>query len=147
LINIFPLTKEYIPLCAELDKECFSEPWSEGQFLESLENEYSLFLVAELYGIFAGFISVYIIFDEGQILNIAVSPIYRGKEIGKALILEAEKLSKEKNVKKLTLELRESNFSAKALYDKCGYTVDGIRKGFYDKPKENAILMTKEVLK
>lgn len=146
MINIFPLTKEYIPFCVDLDKECFSEPWSEGQFLESLENEFSLFLVAEWDGNFAGFISVYIIFEEAQILNIAVSPVFRGKEIGKALILEAEKLAKEKNVKKLTLELRETNFSAKALYDKCGFTIDGMRKNFYSHPIENAILMSKEVL-
>lgn len=144
MINIIPLEKNYIDNCVLLEKQCFSLPWTKEQFLESLENSFSIFLMATIKTQFAGYIGLYLIADEAQILNLAVKEQFRKKGIGEALIKKAEKNAKQKGANKLFLEVRVSNKNAINLYEKCGFSKDGIRKNFYENPSEDALLMCKD---
>ncbi len=145
MISIFPLDQNYIDECALLEKECFSLPWSKEQFIESLENSFSIFLMATVEEQFAGYIGLYLIVDQAQILNLAVKQNFRNKGIAKALILKAFETAKEKGANKLFLEVRLSNINAINLYEKCGYSKDGTRKNFYENPTEDALLMSKYI--
>ena len=83
--------------------------------------------------------------DEGYIGNVAVRPAYRRRGIADALLQGLEKLGRERELSFLTLEVRAGNAPAIALYEKNGYARVGRRPGYYDHPKEDAILMTYDI--
>lgn len=127
---------------AKIEKECFSLPWSETAITDAVANG-TLFLIAEKGLEFAGYISLNIALDEGYINNIAVAPEFRRQGIAEKLLSVLKKKAEKKNLAFLSLEVRESNSAAIKLYEKCGYENMGVRKNFYENPKENAIIMTK----
>ena len=86
---------------------------------------------------------MWIVFHEGDITNVAVHPDYRKQGVGNLLIDNLITLCKENNINSLTLEVRESNIPAQSLYKKHGFKEEGVRKNFYNNPKENAIIMWK----
>lgn len=131
-----------IPRVAELDKNSLFESWSEKIYEESLKNKSYNILVAKLGNKTVGFISMYCAVDEGYICNIAVEKSHRKQGIGTSLISEIITYSQNKNLKFLTLEVRESNIEAIKFYEKLGFEKFGIRKNFYLNPNENAIIMT-----
>lgn len=129
-------------VCA-IEKENFSLPWSEQSFLESMKKEYTIFLTALCEGQVAGYLGCYCIAGEGEITNVAVADAYRRKGIGGMLL---EKLYEEGaglDTREFFLEVRESNEAAIALYSRQGFIKEGIRKNFYEKPVENAVIMWK----
>jgi ribosomal-protein-alanine N-acetyltransferase len=137
----------FIKEIAELEKACFSEPWSENAVKEFLEFENNRFLVAknEKEGTFAGYIGFSVVLDEVHIANVAVKKEYRRKGVADMLLESLEKTAGEKNCKVLMLEVRKSNTPAIKLYEKHGYIKSGERKGFYTNPKEDAVLMNYEI--
>lgn len=145
-ISIRKMTFEDIADVAIIEKKCFSMPWSEKSFEDSLKQSYSHFFVAEYDNIIAGYMGVYCVVDEADITNVAVLPEYRRKGIAKKLILHIENMAKDIHVKQINLEVRESNRQAINLYEQMGFKNIGIRKSFYEKPVENAAIMTYEVL-
>lgn len=130
-----------ISVVAMLEKEAFSEPWSEKSFEDSLKLDYSLFLVAEEEGEIAGYAGMYLIQHEGNVTNIAVFQKWKRRGIGTMLVQEMLSEIKKRGVTAATLEVRESNIGAIALYEKAGFQSVGIRKNFYDNPKEDAVIM------
>ena len=90
-----------------------------------------------------GYAGMQVVLDEAEITNIAVDAPYRKRGIAGKLLESLEIICRKKNVKYLHLEVRESNTAARSLYGKMGFEIDGIRKSFYQKPTENAVLMTK----
>lgn len=133
----------------EIEKECFALPWSYKSFEESLSKPYAVFLVAEVkredsdeYEI-AGYVGVYHIGDECDITNVAVSQLYRRRGIAGLLLKGVEEYGLTHNVNAITLEVRESNTKAISLYEKMQFKNIGIRKNFYEKPVENAIIMVR----
>ncbi len=141
-IGILNMTAEHIPGIAMLEKECFSEPWSENALSEELSNENSHFLVA-LADDVAGYIGVQEICGEAYITNIAVFPEYRKCGIGRMLLNSATEGAKSRNCEFITLEVRESNIPAIALYESEGFERAGVRKNFYSSPVENGVIYTK----
>ena len=141
------MIREFIPSdekgIAELERECFSSPWSENAILESASADTSFFVFAENESIL-GYAGLQIVLDEGYVTNIAVTKTARGKGIGKALVEALVNLSKNKNLAFISLEVRESNLPAISLYKKFGFEDKGKRKAFYSNPTEDAIIMTKE---
>lgn len=133
---------EHIPQIAQLEKECFSEPWSENALSEELANENSHFLVAVSDGV-AGYIGVQEICGEAYITNVAVFDKYRKLGIGRALLRAACDGAKSRGCEFITLEVRESNLAAISLYDSEGFKIAGIRKNFYSSPTENGVIYTK----
>ena len=129
----------------EIERLCFSDPWSPQSFLGEIANPNGVFLVACLGAEVLGFVLMWHIVNEGHILNIAVKPEYRRRGVADALIngLEAAAIAKE--IIALTLEVRLSNISARKLYEKHGFLDGGLRKNYYSNPTEDAIIMWKNL--
>lgn len=140
--EIVEMKPEHISETARLEIVCFSSPWSEKSLSEELENENSHFLVAVSDGVL-GYIGVQEICGEAYITNVAVFGEYRNCGIGRALLKSACNGAKTRNCEFITLEVRESNFAAIALYESEGFEKAGIRKNFYSDPTENGIIYTK----
>jgi len=125
-----------------IENACFSLPWTHGQLEKQMSADNCIFLAAADYdGAVMGYIGMMFVLDEGYISNVAVSPDYRRRGIADALISALIERAKE-TLSFVTLEVRESNNPAINLYAKHGFEVVGNRKSYYDKPKENALLMT-----
>lgn len=127
---------------AAIEKECFSSPWSEKAITDAYENG-TKFWIAEKGLNFAGYISLNTAADEGYINNIAVAKEFRRKGVAEKLLSVLAKKAERAELSFLSLEVRESNTAAIKLYEKCGYKNMGVRKNFYENPRENAIIMTK----
>ena len=136
------MSAEHIPQIAQLEKECFSEPWSENALSEELSNENSHFLVAVSDDV-AGYIGVQEICGEAYITNVAVFGKYRKYGIGRALLKAACDGAKSRSCEFITLEVRESNIPAITLYESEGFEKAGVRKNFYSAPTENGVIYTK----
>lgn len=141
-IEIKKITKEMLPELALLERECFAEPWSEKS-LGLLMGERGVGFAAFLGGRLAAYVGMLTVLDEGQITNVATYPEFRRRGIAKMLMSALEDYSKLVGITFLSLEVRESNAAARALYSSCGWLESGVRKGFYRFPAENAVIMTK----
>ena len=139
-MNIVVMQERHLAALAEIERACFHAPWSETMLREELGK--GIFLVAEQDGRTAGYVGCQTVLDEGYITNVAVSPNFRRQGIAKALITELIEQAKAKRLAFVTLEVRESNAAARALYAGAGFQPVGIRKNFYSNPTENAVLMT-----
>ncbi len=140
---IEPMKAEHISGIAEIESRCFSMPWTEKSLSDELDNENAHFISAIFNGKVIGYVGVIEICGEADITNVAVLPEYRRCGIGEMLMKESENGAVARNCESITLEVRVSNTAAISLYNKSGYKQAGIRKGFYEKPKEDALLMTK----
>ena len=138
-MKITKMTEKHAASLAELDKICFSVPWSENSFREETENPLAKYYVAEEDGKLIGYLGVWCVQDEGQITNIAVLPEYRRKGIASRLL--EHMMNECEGLCRLVLEVRERNSGALALYEKYGFQKVGMRKNFYHSPTENAIIM------
>ena len=143
-MKIIPMNESHVAQIAALEKQCFSDPWSENSVASELENPLSLWLIAEEDGAVCGYVGSQTVLDETDMMNIAVHPDCRRKGIAAALITELVSRLKARGSRVLRLEVRESNFSAIALYEALGFTQLGLRKNYYRNPKENALILGKE---
>lgn len=126
-----------------LEKLSFSMPWSEGMIMGELINPLSNYIAAVDYeGRLLGYAGLQCVLDEGYIANIAVFPEWRRQGIADALINELIGYGKNNELSFLTLEVRVSNMAAISLYRKHGFSIEGRRKRYYDKPEEDAYIMT-----
>lgn len=139
MMHIDKLKKEYVKDVFEIEKACFSNPWSKEDIEAQIDCPTSHFLVALVNGKVAGYMGLQIFSGEGYVTNVAVLPQYRGQGIAKALISKQF----ENEMDFITLEVRESNTPAISLYEKTGFEKIGIRPNFYSNPTENAVIMTK----
>lgn len=130
-----------VPAVAELEAQIFSQPWSAQGFWDALALPDTVFLVAEEEHRILGYIGMYLSIDEGEITKVAVAPDARRQGVGQELLLQIKREAKQRAVGRLVLEVRTSNEGAIALYEKNGFSVAGVRKGFYEHPKEDAYIM------
>lgn len=137
------MTGSHIEPLAQIEKECFSTPWSEQGLRDELSNPNARFFVAVCDGGVAGYIGAHNIVGEVYITNVAVSSAFRKKGIAEALVKHLINVSKSELAELVTLEVRESNEIAQHLYLKTGFKAVGNRKAFYENPREDAVLMTK----
>lgn len=141
--NISQMTQADIEGVSELEKECFSKPWSYDAVKAELENESAHFFIYKKGGQVCGYIGMHIVLDECYIANVAVGKSYRRSGIGQALVQKAISEAQKNNCSFISLEVRKSNSAAITLYEKCGFSAAGERKNFYSEPTENALIMTK----
>lgn len=136
-------TAEDVDRMTELDKICFTVPWSKAEFeKEMTSNPLALYMVAESEQEIIGYAGVWLIVDEGHITNVAVHPMFRERGIASRLIESLLSRSKEKaGTKNFTLEVRVSNVAAIELYKGFGFKEIGLRKGYYSDNKEDAAIM------
>ena len=137
-IEIRRIDAESAKSAAELEKLCFSEPWSEKSILE--EAERGFFIAAYVGGAFAGYAGMTVVLDERDVCNIATMPQFRGRGVGMALTRALIESARQTGASVVMLEVRKSNSVAIALYEKAGFTLVGERKNFYACPREDALL-------
>lgn len=142
---IRPMQESDLDAVAVIEAACIKQPWSRKSFAESLEKEYSLFLVAEEEEKVCGYIGLYLTYEDAEITGIAVLSEKRRGGRGKALLQQAISYAEKKGARRILLEVRNSNVSAQAFYKKMGFEEIGIRPNFYDFPKEDAILMQLQI--
>ena len=128
-----------------IERLSFSTPWSEASFQSEIYNRCSILKVAELNGIIAGYICARHIADECHLLNMAVRPGYRRHGIATILLKDAIEDLRESGCRFLFLEVRESNYRARRLYEKFGFKTIGLRKNYYVYPDDNAVIMMREI--
>lgn len=132
---------------AELEKLCFSDPWSADSIASELVNPLSYWLVAEINGQVAGYAGSQSVLDAADVMNIAVSPNYRRQGVAKALVNELTHHLSQKGVIALLLEVRVSNAPAITLYEKMGFEQVGRRPNYYRNPREDALILRKGLSK
>ena len=145
-VNIVPMTADHLEELERLEKICFSRPWSRKMLAEELENECAAFLVAEdpITKEVVGYAGLLVMADEGYITNVAVFPEYRRRGVAGQIIAVFDNFARGNRLAFLTLEVRPSNAAAIALYRSFGFEEVGRRKNYYDLPKEDALILTKE---
>ena len=131
---------------AYIEKNNFSEPWPESEFSKTLQDDKYIYIVAADGERIAGYAGCFVVLENADITNIAVDEEYRRQGIGDRLIELLSLKAADKGAESLFLEVRESNEPAKSLYEKNGFAKVGMRRNFYRKPDENAILMEKKLI-
>ena len=131
---------------AELEKLCFSDPWSENSIASEVENPLSYWLVAEVDGVVAGYVGSQTVLDASDMMNLAVSPDYRRRGIGQALVNALVEHLQQNKVIALLLEVRVSNEPAIAIYESLGFEQVGRRPKYYHNPREDALILRKELI-
>lgn len=129
-----------------IEKASFSIPWSMESLRHELDEGHGAhYIVAVCGSEVLGYAGFWQVFDEGHIMNVAVRPDRRREGIAERMMLEMDALCRKLGVLYQTLEVRVSNEAARNLYHKLGFVSAGIRPGYYDKPKEDADILWKEV--
>lgn len=131
---------------AEIERLCFSEPWSEKS-LELLLKGDNLGVVATEDGRVAAYVGFISIAPEGEITNVATHPDFRRRGIARELLDFLKLRAAERGIESVYLEVRRSNDAARTLYEEQGFLVIGERKGFYKNPKEDAVLMSLSLIR
>lgn len=144
------MTLEDLDQVMQIEEISFSLPWSRGMFLTELrDNPFSTLLIAKVpppgggnkQSRLVGYCCFWVIFSEVHIMNLAIHLEWRRKGIASRLVEEILSLSRDQGVKKVHLEVRQSNDFARRLYRKFGFQVIAVRPNYYSKPREDAVLM------
>jgi [ribosomal protein S18]-alanine N-acetyltransferase len=126
----------------QVEKRSFTAPWSRQAFMtELIDNHLANYVVAEYNGRVIGYAGVWMIIDEGHVTNIAVDPDFRGKHMGEKLLQTLMSVCIAHGGRKMTLEVRVTNYIAQKLYEKYGFERVGVRKGYYTDNREDALIM------
>ena len=140
------MNKDDIDQIVEIEKKCFSLPWSREAFINELKNELAYYQCAEFGGIIVGYMGMWKVIDECHITNVAVLPEYRKNKIASMLIEKMVNICKCSEIVNMTLEVRESNIAAINLYKKFGFFSVGKRPKYYQIPTEDAVIMWKKIV-
>jgi ribosomal-protein-alanine N-acetyltransferase len=138
------MNEAHVAQIAQLEKRCFSDPWSENSIRSELTGRLSLWVVALDGDTVAGYIGSQSVLGESDMMNVAVAPEYRRRGIAQALILELIRRLSQQGNRSLMLEVRASNIPAITLYHKLGFAQVGRRPNYYRNPKEDALILRKE---
>ena len=136
------VTEEDIKYIGELEAKTFTDAWTEQSVRDTFVQKQAFITVADDDGKLVGYCIIYYVMDEAEIARIAISEDVRRKGLGKGLLDYTCKCCREKQIERLMLDVRESNEGAIAFYKNYGFETDGMRKHFYDMPKEDAVLMS-----
>ena len=143
-ITIQPLaTADDLDAVLAIESRSFTNPWTREMYLSELANAgvAFLFLARDGAGDIVGFCSFWRIVDELHINNLAVDPAHRRRGIGSALIAQVLAQARDASASRVILEVRRSNLEARRLYERCGFTVAGVRRNYYTKPDEDALVL------
>ena len=144
-VKIVPMAAEHLDRLEQLERMCFSRPWSKKMLAEELDNQCAAFLVAvepETEKA-VGYAGLLVVADAGYITNVAVDPSSRRQGVAAQLLQVFDNFAKGNHLAFLTLEVRPSNAAAIALYEGFGFREVGRRRNYYDLPKEDALILTK----
>ena len=142
-VQIVKMSADDVDRVVEIEQECFSMPWTKQGFLEALKQKKSFYYVAKIGTQIVGHCGAYGVCGEGDINQVAVINAYRRQGIARRLVSTMIEEMEKEGFLEITLEVRAGNNSAIALYESLGFVQEGIRKIFYEKPTEDAIIMWK----
>lgn len=137
------MTEADLEQVAELEKICFSDPWSYRILESGIYSPYDVYFVLEENGRILGYGNLRVLAGEGEVQRIAVLPTWRGLGLGRKLMGAMIDSAREKKVDAITLEVRAGNMAARKLYESYGFAAEAVRKGYYRNPGEDAIIMWK----
>ena len=141
-INIRSMSEPDLDAVLAIEQVSFPSPWNREHFIQEIHSPLAFPFVADLAGTIAGYVCLMSLFEEAQIMNIAVAVQQRGMGVGRLLLERAVVVAREKGAERLVLEVRESNLAAIRLYERLGFAQFSVRKGYYE-GKEDALLMEK----
>lgn len=139
------MTETDIDAIARLEADTFSDAWTVKGITETFQGNQNMITVAEEEGRVIGYCILYYVLDEGEIARIAVEKEMRKKGVGDGLLEDTISCCEKMGLTRILLDVRESNEHARRFYEKHGFLTDGIRKGFYENPREDAVLMSREI--
>lgn len=134
--------EELLPRIQRIEQASFSLPWTEAMLRIQLDRNSHIFLTAQAGGRIVGYIGLMYVLDEGYISNVATDPSCRRQGIADALIGRLCAICGELRLSFVSLEVRAGNAPAIALYQKHGFAPVGLRKNYYERPREDAVIMT-----
>lgn len=143
-MTVLEMNASHVAQVAELEKKCFSDPWSEKSVAGELNNKLAYWLVAVEGDFVAGYVGSQTVMGETDMMNIAVHPDYRRRGVAEALVNKLVDELKVRESRCLTLEVRASNVPAYKLYEKLGFQQIGRRPKYYRNPREDALILRKE---
>jgi len=137
-----PMRLSDIEEICRIEEEAFPTPWTSGAFYNELtNNQFAKYIVMEVDGDIAGYGGMWIIREEAHVTNIAVRAEYRGRKLGERLVRELQRTAVLLGARRMTLEVRVSNYIARRLYEKLGFYSVGLRRGYYTDNGEDAVIM------
>ena len=139
------MAERHLDGVAALERACFADPWSRASIASELENEWSLWLVAEDGGTVVGYVGSQLVPPEADMMNLAVDAAWRRQGVAQQLLHTLFSALRERGITSLALEVRDSNTSAQALYEKNGFVLAGRRQKYYVNPTEDARILRKEL--
>lgn len=142
MYQIIPMEPRHSHAVHTIETLCFSQPWSEAALLSELDNPLACFLLIEQEGTTAAYGGMHCVAEEAYVANIAVHPDYRGRGLGKAITTALIEEAAKRGMSTISLEVRQSNGTAIGLYNSLGFALIGKRPGFYEHPREDALIMT-----
>jgi len=145
MAEIRRISENDIEIIASLEAEIFPDPWSVKSIRETHENQSACIFGAYKEEVLIGYVIFYYVLDEGEIARIAVSPSCRRQGVAEQIFAGLLGFCAEKSIERILLDVRISNEPAIAFYRKSGFAEDGVRKNFYNNPKEHALLMSVDV--
>lgn len=140
-LTIEPMTLADVESVVEIDRQCFSSPWSEYAYANELQNPSACYVVAKCSRQIVGFAGMWLIDGEAHITTIGVAPSHRGRKIGERILVELLIRAINTGAERATLEVRRSNTVAQNLYSKYGFRTVAIRRGYYGDNGEDAFVM------
>ena len=143
MIQIRSLEEKDVAAVSAIESRTFSMPWKEADFLEMVNADYAYYYVAEEDGVILGCCGLRNLSGEGEITNVAVDAPFRRRGIARQLLKHALDEAARLGIGECTLEVRVSNLPAIHLYEQFGFRGEGVRPNFYEKPKEDALIMWK----
>lgn len=143
MLTLRSMEEQDLDRVAAIEAEIFSMPWSKKGFQDSLRQKVCLYVSAFMDEKLVGYCGLLQSFDEADITNVAVDEKYRGLGVATAMLTELLALGRERGISGFTLEVRAGNENAIHLYEKLGFVKEGVRRNFYDLPKEDAVIMWK----
>ena len=144
-LSLRPMTSSDVAEVARIETTAFSTPWSERTFRSLLHRSGVELWVAEWGDQLAAYAILWSVLDEGELANIAVRKDLRGHGIGSGLLSRILEVAEDSGVRSLYLEVRESNEVARDMYARRGFEEIGVRKGYYEGPREDARVLKKSL--
>lgn len=145
MITVVPMAERHLDGIAALERACFSDPWSRASIASELQNEWSLWFVAENDGEVAGYVGSQLVPPEADVMNLAIGAAWRRQGVAQTLLNTLFSALRERKITSLALEVRESNAAAQSLYGKNGFVLAGRRPKYYVNPIEDARILRKEL--
>ena len=142
MVELIDAEERWLPAIAALERQCFSDPWSVEMLRPELPDDSHDFLLAVEGDTLIGYVGLMTVLDEGYLSNIAVTPERRRQGIAETLLKALLVRARARKLAFVTLEVRAGNTPAQTLYRKLGFTEVGVRRGYYEHPREDAVLMT-----